>query len=185
MFAYKLSGEDRIPLKAHFEFLRDLPPWKISELTPVDVALERYEAAIGPSRNIEEVLLYAILGIEALFRLRETSRRPFTRRVGKLIEMAGLERASMIEERVDRAYEYRNPFVHGEALRPAQVGEVQSLLEPLLDCLRICLLFFLGLSQSKEAVLRSLDATSSHRDAGRLGRRLKEIAGTLQLGGGI
>ncbi len=184
MFAYKLGEEDRYPLEAHFAFLKDLPPWKISELAPVDVALERYEAAISPGRNVEEVLLYAILGIEALFRQRETNRRPFARRVGKLLELAGLGRASEVEERVDRAYEYRNPFVHGEALPQAQVTDVQSMLAPLLEYLRLSSLLFLGLERRKETVLRDLDAESKHRNAGQLRDKLKEIVGKLQLGGG-
>src|SRR3989442_3478354 len=80
MFSYKLTDEDREPLGAHFAFLKDLPAWKIEEFTPLDVALERYETAISPGRYTEEVLFYSILGIEALFRQRETNRRASVRR---------------------------------------------------------------------------------------------------------
>jgi hypothetical protein len=181
MFGYKLAANDRNRLAAHFEFLKDLPPWKISELTPVDVALERYEAAISPGRNVEEILLYAILGIEALFRQRETNRHPFVRRVGRLLELADLGNAAEIEEAVGRAYEYRNPFVHGEMLPPAQVADVQSRLGLLLDYLRLSVLLFIGLQRPKNAVLQDLDAVSKHRTPSQLVTRLKGLTTGLEL----
>jgi len=182
-FAYTLSSVDEESLKAHFEFLNDLPSWKIEDFTSVDIAMERYESAIASGKFTEEILLHAIIGIEALLRRRSEGRQRSSRRLALLFELAGLSESAKVRGLLEAAYRFRNPYVHGEVLEQPDVNRLQPSLIPLLDCLRISILLFLGLGTNKESILSRIEKAigTPGRTRSRLENELRGIARTIQL----
>jgi len=182
-FEYTISSVEGEALRAHFEFLSELPPWKIEDFTAVDIAMERYESAIGPGKFTEEILLHVVIGLEALFRRRSERRLLSSRRLALFLELAGLAEKAKVQRLLEDAYRFRNPYVHGEVLEQSDVNRLQPFLVPLLDCLRISILLFLGLGPNKESILARLEkAESAHGTRRtRLGEELRTVAHTIHL----
>lgn len=183
-FAYTISSVEGESLRAHFGFLSELPPWKIEDFTAVDIAMERYESAISPGKFTEEILLHAIIGLEALFRRRNERRERSSRRLALFLELAGLAKQAKVRRLLEGAYRFRNPYVHGEVLEQSDVNRLQPFLVPLLDCLRISILLFLGLGPNKEAILSRMGKAvggAQGTTPNQLEEELRRIARTIHL----
>jgi hypothetical protein len=156
-FQYTLTADDMEPLGVMFRKLAHIPPWKHDDLTPVDIAMDRYESALAPVRYTEERLLFAIMGLEALLSRRYEGRVPVTNRLIVLLDALGETKPLDIRAAVQRAYQFRNRFVHGEAVKPSEAAELAILLSRMLDCLRRSIIVFMTLSAEKENLLSKLD----------------------------
>ena len=156
-FTYQLNPEDQKPLESFFAFLKDLPPWKNENLNSIDIALERYESALGPMKPREETLIYGIMGLEALLRRQHEGRQAPITRIALLLDLADLEDAVTVRDTVDTAYRFRNPFLHGEMLKRRDVPKLTKILRPMLDYLRVGILLRMGLKVRKGPLLKRLD----------------------------
>lgn len=154
---YALSAKDKEPLADLFERLAHIPAWKHEDLSPVDIAMDRYESGLAPTKYTEERLLYAIMGLEALLSRRHEGRVLVTNRL--IILLDAMEKTSPLEvrEAVRRAYQIRNRFVHGEAVETSESSEVANLLDRLIEYLRNSILVYLLLGSDKERLLTRLD----------------------------
>lgn len=182
-FTYTISSDEQESLRMHFAFLSELPAWKIEAFTAVDIALERYESALNPGKFAEDILLHAIMGLEALFRRRGERGTRNTARLALMLELAGLADPTKVRQLVAAAYRFRNQYVHGDILEQSEVNRLQPVLAPLLDSLRTSILLSIGLGLEKESILRRMEkaeaASGTTRD--RLEDELRGIVRTIHL----
>jgi hypothetical protein len=97
------------------------------------------------------------MGLEALLSRRYEGRVPVTNRLIVLLDALGETKPLDIRAAVQRAYQFRNRFVHGEAVKPSEAAELAILLSRMLDCLRRWIIVFMTLSAEKENLLSKLD----------------------------
>ncbi len=181
-FKYALIPEDEEPLRAHFRFLERLPPWKHDNLTSVDIALERYETALGPAKFSEDTMLYAIMGLEALLRKQHEGRQALVNRVALLMDLAEFADPLTVRKTVNALYRFRNPFVHGQTVKRRDVPKLTNLLTPLLDYLRASILLRMGLKVRKGTLLRwTDDALLLPSERRKLAQRVAMVAEQAQL----
>jgi len=102
------------------------------------VALQMYSEAV--QKPLEEGLLFAIIGLEALFLEHEQELRlKLAIRTGMLMELLGFDRASVYSD-VSEGYKIRSKYVHGRTVGGDRIGQI---LPRILEYLRLSILVWL------------------------------------------
>jgi len=172
------NGHILPPFKTHFltknsnlrlkQFFSDFPmpedvySYKIKD-TPIAISFERYTEAIDHG-IFEKRITYAAMGLEALFIDENTEISYRLRmRVAKLMCYFNLEFA-FVKKVINESYLIRSKYSHGGILSnkdkkriKREFGEDALLLTNLLEILRISLVVFIFIDQSKIKFIESLE----------------------------
>ncbi len=130
---------------------------------PLEIAMKRYLESVRQNSPIEERLMTAVMGLEALF-LEEASELRFrlALRTAQILRHLG-ENSQDVHDTVSKAYRYRSSHVHGSVLLEKDASEIQEVTRRVWRYLRKSLLFWLaeGIASEnkKRQLLKDIDSS--------------------------
>lgn len=166
-----IKEEDVQKLKSFWETMtRSMPSsfydLRETKIDHIDIAYKRYCDALLQNGLMERRIANAVMGLESLFLKGGETQELLYRlhiRIAKILSLMGHEPYG-VRELLKDAYKVRNLFVHGAHLEyrekrtlNSKYGDVKSLLQSLLDYLRICTIIMIFVSKGKEELLDLID----------------------------
>jgi hypothetical protein len=130
----------------------------------LSIAYKRYSDALMDPFPFERRVMTVMMGLEALF-LEEKQELAYRMRMrtGKCLSMVGFEPLKVKKTLAD-AYDVRSRYAHGSTLDSkaklrleSEYGEVNALLNAVLDYLRVSILVSLSYTGKKKKFLQLLD----------------------------
>lgn len=136
--------------------------WKRND--SISIAYERYMEALGRRGSIEFMLAHVVMGLEALlldgddeinYRLKM--------RTARILQILGLQGKTVFDD-LAWAYKARSAYAHGTKLSRKDINKIRSVYEKedililrVLNYLRVLLVAFLLIDESKNEVIRHID----------------------------
>lgn len=129
--------------------------------TPLEISLRRYIDSIQLNRIIEEKILYAMMGIEALLLTNQPELRfRLATRSAQLLGHLN-EDPSEVYSTMLNAYVYRSSYVHGSIIKNKDLDKAKKSLEEIQRYLRKILLLWILLGvtskRKKKQFLKEID----------------------------
>lgn len=133
---------------------------------PVEIAYQRYTNALVLVGTVEKRIADAVMGLESLLLTGDENQELSYRlriRVARILGLLGAE-PQMARDTTNDAYTIRSNYVHGDIVAERKRksiekkhGSLNSLLNSVLNQLRICIIVFTVLNIQKKSLISVLD----------------------------
>lgn len=164
-FYLDIAKEEK--LKAFFPFMQQHMPDLSGinrQINNLSVSFDRYIDACIESRIFERTVMYAVMGLEALY-LNENLELSYKLRMrcSKALSFCGLDPLE-VQETISAGYNIRSTFAHGDHVSTKDLkkynekfGNSQNITNRLCNFLRISLCATIILDLKKDSLIKSLD----------------------------
>ncbi|MBA7667229.1 hypothetical protein ES703_75314 [subsurface metagenome] len=136
--------------------------------TSIEITVKRYLDSVRLTTTVDEKILQAIMGLEALFLTGGSEARfRLSLRVSQIMDLLN-EDSLRVYSNLLKAYEYRSSYVHGSQIKSRNRIHAQNILFEIQNYLRKSILLFLMLNiktkNNKSTFLKAIDESLINPD---------------------
>lgn len=156
---YEITESEKDKFVSFFKLIdKNLPSnFLTGTETPISIAYKRYSDAIIENTPIERKILNAMMGLEAIY-LNDNLELKFklSMRIAKFLSYFSFN-PHETKKYIKEAYDIRSSYAHGSILSPEQEVRKKSLLDAILNYLRISIIYRICNNYPKDKFIEELD----------------------------